>query len=190
MATAMLPIRSDAASSARKSCFDDDEDDPFMFAHDDYEEPPLPPKAFVAMAATASSAMLPINSTSDVPPNDAEILATLDKQMMSESGASSDANVGNEAVPIVGRDTSVSSPIGMKRSAPGGVCPPTPKRCRLRVKSHPLPELWSCSQTPMSSSRSESVCTSTDSPASAWSTDDKEADSDALTGGFQVPVDE
>jgi len=102
MATAMLPIRSDAASSARKSCFDDDEDDPFMFANQDYEEPPPPPKAFVAMATAASSAMLPINSTSDVPPNDAEILATLDKQMMSESGASSDANVGNEAAPIVG----------------------------------------------------------------------------------------
>ena len=161
-----------------------------MFANQDYEEPPPPPKAFVAMATTASSAMLPINSTSDVPPNDAEILATLEKQMMSESSASSDANVGNEAVTIVGRNTSVSSPIGMKRSAPGGVCPPTPKRCRLRGKSHPPPELWSCSQTPMSSPRSESVCTSTDSPDSALGTDDKEDASDALTGGFQVPVDE
>ena len=42
----------------------------------------------------------------------------------------------------------------------------------------------------MSSPRSESVFTSPDSLVSSSSTDGKEADSDALTGGFQVPVDE
>ena len=161
-----------------------------MFAHDDYEEPPPPPKTFVEMAAAASLQILPISGTSDEPPNDADVLATLDRQMESGSGGSSDGKVGNDAAGIVEEDTSVTSPIGMKRSAPKGVCAPTPKRRRLREKSHPPPELWSCSQTPMSSPRSESVSTSTDSPDSALGTDDKEEASDALTGGFQVPVDE
>ena len=161
-----------------------------MFDQDDYEEPPPPQKAFVAMAAAASSQILPINSTSDEPPNDDEVLATLEKQMLSESGGSPDAKVGNDAARIVGEDTSVTSPIGMKSSAPKGVCTPTPKRRRLREKSHPSPELWSYSQTPMSSPRSKSECTSTASPDSALGADDKEDASDALTGGFQMPVDE
>ena len=89
-----------------------------MFAHDDYEEPPPPPKTFVEMAAAASLQTLPISGTSDEPPNDADVLATLDRQMESGSGGSSDGKVGNDAAGIVGEDTSVTSPIGMKSSAP------------------------------------------------------------------------
>ena len=141
MATAMLPIRSDAASSASKSFFDDCEDDPFPFGDDDYEEPPPPPKAFTAMFPNASTDMLPITGTSDVPPDEADISATLDKQMVSEGTASSDANAGNEALPIAREGASVSSPVGARSPSQSGTSAPTPKRRRLRGKSHPPPEL-------------------------------------------------
>ena len=167
MAASLLPIRNDrAAASSRATTFDDDEFDPFMWQLDDYDEPTPTPKPCVAMRKSTDT--LPNSSTSDMPHTDTKISATLDQQISSGSGVASDGIAG---------DALSSSPPGKKRR-------------RLRGKSNPPPDLWSFSQTPMSTPRSGSVCTSIASLASTTSTDDSRPDYDLSMGGFQMPVDE
>ena len=82
MAASLLPIQDDrAAGSSRATAFDDDEFDPFMWQLDDYDVPSPTPRPSVAMRKSTDT--LPNSSTSDMPPSDTEISATLDQQMMS-----------------------------------------------------------------------------------------------------------
>lgn len=189
MATAMFPIRSDrAAEGSRATGFDDDESDAFMGQLDDDDDQPPPPKPSVA--TQQSTDMLPNSTTGDMPPSDIEISATVDQQMMPGSGVASDVIAGDVAASDTRKNALASSPTGTNRSVPSVAFDPTPKRRRLRGKSNPPPELWSCSNTPMSTPRSRSMCSSIASPVSTSSTDDSRADYDLSKGGLQVPVDE
>ena len=119
MAIAMLPVRSDPASSAaRKSFLDDDEGGPFMLEPDDYDEEPPPPKASIAMFPNTSTDMFPNSSTSDMPPSDNDISANLDQQMMPGSGVASDVIAGDVATCNTRKNALPSSPTGTNMSFP------------------------------------------------------------------------
>ena len=93
MATDLLPIRSEPAlPAAIPSLFDDADFDPFGFVDDYYEEDPA--EAWAAMARQCSKDTIPNESQSVPQPAQNDIVATLDLQMASGSGASSHIDAG------------------------------------------------------------------------------------------------
>ena len=188
MAVVSLPIRSDPAPSATAPNFMNEDDDPFQFQFDHYDEDPGP--SLFAGGRTHKELTLK-ESTMKLQSPQLLIEKTLDVQMRTGSGLSSDVIAGDVLACTVGGEDVQSTPSrGRRRSVPSGGEDPTPKRRRLRGKSAPPPASASCSHTPQSSTTSASLCSLTDTPESASSIDDSKADNDEELEKSEGPVDE
>ena len=113
-----------------------EDDDPFQFQFDHYDEDPGP--SLFAGGQTHNKELTLKESTMKLQSPQLLIEKTLDVQMRTGSGLSSDVIAGDVLACTVGDEDVQSTPSrGRRRSVPSGGEDPTPKRRRLRGKSAP-----------------------------------------------------